>query len=138
MYEKQNNKKESRREKFKKGEHSLWFVNRCLRLSYNTHTRSMRGSSMCYAISVSNLLIVFLSLSTLGLGIYYRETRIDLRKSHSHIYDILFVIHALSTLLTIQRLFRCAKTDPGFIPSPKLMNNTVLSHRQLSRLRDDS
>lgn len=96
----------------------------------------MRGSSQCVTIGVTTVLIVVLSLLTMALAMFYQQTKIN-SKRELYVYAIFFVIYVFGTCLSLQKLHRCARTDPGFIPSEKVLKDSIMTHKTCGRLKDD-
>lgn len=106
-------------------------------MSYNTTSRSMRGSSHCVASGVTTVLILFLSLMSMAIAIFYQQTKIDNHEKRSlYVYGIFLLIYIFGTCNSIQKLHRCARTDPGFIPSKKVLPESIMAQKSLIKLKD--
>ena len=95
----------------------------------------MRPSSMCFTIGVTHMLIFGLSLITIFISVFYQQTKLH-KQRELWVYGIFLVIYTLGTCNSLHKLYRCAKTDPGIIPSPKVLNETILNQMSLKRLSD--
>ena len=107
---------------------------KCFKITYNTQTKSMRPSSMCFTIGVTHMLILVLSVLTILISVVYQQTKMH-KERELWVYGVFLVIYTLGTCHSLHKLYRCARTDPGFIPSPKVLNKTILNHKSLETQR---
>lgn len=98
----------------------------------------MRGSEHCVAISVTTMLILVLSIATIVMSIFYQQTKINNEKREFYVYAIFFVIYLIGTCLSIQKLHKVTRTDPGFIPNKKVLGDSIMSINSLNKLKDEN
>ena len=90
---------------------------------------------MCFANCTTLILICLLSFATIYISIFHQYAK-EYNSTAWYYYGIFLAIYTLGTCHSIQRLFVCARTDPGFIPSPNMLSDTILTHKSLKRISD--
>ena len=96
--------------------HFLWSAGCCFNVRYNTATRRMWGSHMCFTIWLSKTLISVLSLLSMAFGLIYMMTK-EHFKDFLILYSIFIALNLFTTPLSLRSLFKCSMTEPGIIPT---------------------
>ena len=102
--------------------HQLWYIGCCFRVSYDSKKRRMWGSHMCVTIWRTTFLIVVLSIASSALGMIWQLHKPQF-ESYIPLYCFLIVLHFITTCFSLLKLYQCAVTEPGVIPTTNFIGN---------------
>ena len=105
----------------------IWSSNCCYKVSYNSGSRRLWGSSICMTLWVTCLLVVGLSFSSFYFGIIYQIMKPDFPTTLIVLYCLLLLLNTVSLYYSLRALFDCAQTEPGILPGSNYFSDTITS-----------